>query len=148
MVLLGVALEPTVYLVGMRTEGGSGHPLCVEPEDGPILPADFEGLAGRAQELYDQDPDSKLEIRRAELDERLDDLRIASAIIPVNPRQFYRAYDRVRACAFYLSTDQVNEVNQLVKDHWDRRIAEGATTKVIEPPLRADPAMSDDYLID
>jgi hypothetical protein len=42
----------------------------VEPEDGPILPADFEGLAGRAQELYDQDPDSKLEIADARFHER------------------------------------------------------------------------------
>ena len=58
--VLGVTVEPTVFLIGLLREGGSRHPLCVEPEDGPIVPADFEGLRDRATELYHQDPDSKL----------------------------------------------------------------------------------------
>ena len=58
--VLGVAVEPTVFLIGLLKEGGSGHPLCVEPEDGPIVPADFDGLHDGATELFDQDPDSKL----------------------------------------------------------------------------------------
>ena len=58
--VLGVTVEPTVFLIGLLKEGGSGHPLCVEPEDGPIVLADFDGLHDRATELFDQDPDSKL----------------------------------------------------------------------------------------
>jgi hypothetical protein len=58
--VLGVAVEPTVFLIGLLREGGSGHPLCVEPEDGPIVPADFDGLHDRATELFDQDPNSRL----------------------------------------------------------------------------------------
>ncbi len=34
---LGLTVEPTVCLIGLLKEGGSGHPLCVEPEDGPIV---------------------------------------------------------------------------------------------------------------
>jgi hypothetical protein len=40
--VLGVTVEPRVFLIGRLREGGSGYPLCVEPEDGPIVPADFE----------------------------------------------------------------------------------------------------------
>jgi hypothetical protein len=54
--VLGVTVEPTVFLIGRLREGGSGYPLCVEPEDGPIVPADFDGLRDRATELYHQDP--------------------------------------------------------------------------------------------
>ena len=68
--VLGVAVEPTVFLIGLLKEGGSGHPLCVEPEDGPIVPADFDGLHDRATELFDQDPDSKLWISTAWIHER------------------------------------------------------------------------------
>jgi hypothetical protein len=32
----------------------------VEPEDGPIVPADFDGLHDSATKHFDQDPDSKL----------------------------------------------------------------------------------------
>jgi hypothetical protein len=56
---LGVTAEPTAFLIGLLKEGGLGHPLCVEPEDGPIVPTDFQGLAERASALYDQDPESK-----------------------------------------------------------------------------------------
>jgi hypothetical protein len=31
---------------------------------------------------------------------------------------------------------------------WERRIGEGAQIRVIEPPLRPDPEMTDDYLIE
>ncbi len=58
--VLGVPNEPTVFLIGLLRMGGSGHPLCVEPERGPISPADFDGLHDRASELYRQDPDSKV----------------------------------------------------------------------------------------
>ena len=68
--VLGVAVEPTFFLIGLLEEGGSGHPLCVEPEDGPIVPADFDGLHDRATDLFDQDPDSKLRISTAWIHER------------------------------------------------------------------------------
>ena len=68
--VLGVTVEPTVFLIGLLRDGGSGHPLCVEPEDGPIVPGDFRDLSGRAAELYDKDPDSKLFISAAWIHEK------------------------------------------------------------------------------
>jgi len=68
--VLGVTVEPTVFLIGRLREGGSGYPLCVEPEDGPFVPADFDGLRNRATELYHQDPDSKLSISAAWIREK------------------------------------------------------------------------------
>src|SRR5258706_427888 len=68
--VLGVTVEPTVFLIGLLKEGGSGHPLCVEPEDGPIVKADFDGLHDRAAELFDQDPDSRLLVSAAWIRER------------------------------------------------------------------------------
>jgi hypothetical protein len=59
---IGVPTDPTVLLIGLKVKGGSdtSHPLCVEPEDGLIVPADFDGLEKRATELYDQDPDRQI----------------------------------------------------------------------------------------
>ena len=42
----------------------------MEPEDGPIVPADFDGLHDRATELFDQDPDSKFLVSAAWIRER------------------------------------------------------------------------------
>jgi hypothetical protein len=68
--VLGATVEPTVFLIGLLKEGGSGHQLCVEPEDGPIVPADFDGLHDRATELFDQDPDSRLLVSTAWIRQR------------------------------------------------------------------------------
>jgi hypothetical protein len=68
--VVGVSAEPTVFLIGLLRKGGSGHPLCVEPERGPITPADFDGLHERAIELYHQDPDSAVISSVAWLHER------------------------------------------------------------------------------
>ena len=68
--VLGVTVEPTVFLIGLLKEGGTRHPLCVEPEDGPIVPADFDGLHDRATELFDQDPESKVLVSAAWIRER------------------------------------------------------------------------------
>jgi sensor domain DACNG-containing protein/sensor domain DACNH-containing protein len=68
--MLGAAVEPTVFLIGLLKEGGSGHPLCVEPEDGPIVPTDFDRLDDRATELFDQDPESKVLISAAWIREK------------------------------------------------------------------------------
>jgi Probable sensor domain DACNG len=63
--VLGVTVEPTVFLIGLLREGGSRHPFCVEPKDGPMAPADFDGLHDRAAELFDQDPDSRVLVSAA-----------------------------------------------------------------------------------
>lgn len=68
--VLGVTVGPTVFLIGLLKEGGTRHPLCVEPEDGPIVPADFDGLHDRATELFDQDPESKFLVSAAWIRER------------------------------------------------------------------------------
>jgi hypothetical protein len=78
----------------------------------------------------------------------LTELRAAAAIQPVHPERFYKAYRRVAAAAFYLSPDQIEEVNALRDDHWERRIAEGANIRVIEAPLRPNPELTNEYLID
>ena len=74
-------------------------------------------------------------MRRADLDDMLADLRDAAAIKPIQPEQFYKAYRRVQAAAFYLSPDQIEEVNVLRDDHWKRRMAHGAKVRAIGPPL-------------
>jgi hypothetical protein len=58
------------------------------------------------------------------------------------------AYRRIEAKEFYLSSDQIEEVNALMVDHWERHKREGATMWVTVAPLRPDPEMTDEYLID
>ena len=87
-------------------------------------------------------------MRRSDLEAMIADLREAAAIQPVHAERFYKAYRRVEAAAFYLSSDQIEEVNALRDDHWSRRIAEGARIRVIGAPLRPNPEMTDEYLID
>jgi hypothetical protein len=93
-------------------------------------------------------PDLRPRMRRADLDTMLADLREAAAIDPVHPERFYKAYRQIEAAAFYLSPDQIDEVNALRDDHWERRRAKGASIWVNEAPLRPDPEMTDKYLID
>jgi hypothetical protein len=93
-------------------------------------------------------PDLRPRMRRADLDAMLADLREAAAIDPVHPERFYKAYRRIEAAAFYLSPDQIDEVNALRDDHWERRRAEGASIWVNEAPLSPDPEMTNKYLID
>lgn len=57
------------------------------------------------------------------------------------------AYRRLEAAAFCLSPDQIDEVNALRDDHWERRRAGGASIWVNEAPLRPNPKMTDEYLI-
>jgi hypothetical protein len=87
-------------------------------------------------------------MRRAELHAMLAELREAAVIDPVDAGRFSKAYRRIEAKAFYLSPEQIEEVNTLVADYWERRTAEGASIRVIEPPLRPDPKMTDEYFID
>ncbi len=57
-----MTVEPTVFLVGLSSESGSGRRVCVEPQDGPIVPGDFDGLHDSAGEFSNDDPDRKLVI--------------------------------------------------------------------------------------
>jgi hypothetical protein len=57
---IGIETEPTVLLVGVLAPGGSRHPLCIEPENGAIVPSDFGDLPERAAELYRQSPESQI----------------------------------------------------------------------------------------
>ena len=93
-------------------------------------------------------PDLRPRMHLADLDAILADLREAAAIDPVHAERFYKAYRRIEAAAFYLSPDQIDEVNALHADHWERRRAEGASIWVNTAPLRPDPEMTDKYLID
>jgi hypothetical protein len=58
-------VTPTVILIGVLKDGGSGFPLCIEPEDGPMVPADFDDLSRRADEFYDRDPERQVRISTA-----------------------------------------------------------------------------------
>ena len=63
---LGVkSVEPAAFLIGVRRDGGCGDPLCIEPENGPIVPAHFEGLHHKANELYEQEPDKDIAFSNA-----------------------------------------------------------------------------------
>lgn len=57
---LGLTAAPTVYLVGVLRTDADRHPICIEPEDGSLAQADFEGLLVRACELYGLDPASTM----------------------------------------------------------------------------------------
>jgi hypothetical protein len=69
--ILGTVVEPVVFLIGILRAGGEGHPICIEPEDGPLTPSDFSGLNSRAGELFELDPDRHFRIS----DRRLHELR-------------------------------------------------------------------------
>ena len=38
--IVGASVEPVVFLVGLLAPGREGHPVCIEPEDGPLSPGD------------------------------------------------------------------------------------------------------------
>ena len=68
--VLGLTVEPTVFLVGLLGDGGTRHPLCVQPENGPITPTDFDALEGRVTALLDQDADRHADFGVAWITER------------------------------------------------------------------------------
>lgn len=70
LAILGLTVEPTVFLIGLLAEGGTRHRLCVQPENGPITPADFGALEDRAAELLADDPDSSADFTAAWITER------------------------------------------------------------------------------
>jgi hypothetical protein len=57
---LGLDVEAKVFLVGLLQEEGKGHPLCIEPEDDVVRPADFAGLQERARKGFEADPETAI----------------------------------------------------------------------------------------
>jgi hypothetical protein len=143
---IGVILDGTATGQGDRSRGArynSAVKYLASAGDTPtvILLVSEDGMINLL-------PDLRPRMRRVDLDAMLAELREAAAIEPVHPEKFYRAFRRVEAAAFYLSPDQIEEVNALRDDHWERRRAEGASIWVNETPLRPNPEMTDEYLID
>ena len=93
-------------------------------------------------------PDRRPRIRRAARDAMLENLRAAAEADPIDGEGFYKAYRPIQKDAFYFSHEQIDEINAMMEDHWNRRMAEGSSIRVIEPELEHDPDMSDEYLID
>jgi hypothetical protein len=64
------ASESVVFLIGTLADGASDHrhPICIEPEDGPLAPADFGGVSDRAATLYRESPESRMRFSNARLD--------------------------------------------------------------------------------
>jgi hypothetical protein len=57
---LGHPVEPEVFLVGFLQEGGTRHPICIEPEEGLLTPADFESTVYQAERIFQADPESEI----------------------------------------------------------------------------------------
>jgi hypothetical protein len=93
-------------------------------------------------------PDLRPQVSRAEIAFLMDRLRAAADIDPVDPEKFYDVFKELEARAFYLDQDQVDEVNSLREDHWNRRREAGAQVWIVDSPLKPDPEMSDEYLVD
>lgn len=56
--LVDARLDPRVFLVGFADDpDGARHPICIEPEDGPLSPEHLQGVRDRAVELFDADPE-------------------------------------------------------------------------------------------
>jgi hypothetical protein len=143
---IGVILDGVATSTGDRSRGArynSAVKYLASAEDTPtvILLVSEDGMINLL-------PDLRPRMRRADLEAMLARLREAAAIEPVHAERFYKAYRPVAEAAFYLSPDQIEEVNALRDDHWERRKAEGASIWVNETPLRPDPEMNDEYLID
>ena len=143
---IGAILDGTATDKGDRSRGArynSAVKYCASAGDTPtvILLVSEDGMINLL-------PDLRPRMRRAERDAMLAELREAAPIEPVDAERFSKAYRRIEAKAFYFSPDQIEEVNALRDDHWERRMAEGAKIRAIEARLRPDPEMTDDYLID
>lgn len=55
---LGCPTEADVFLIGSLQESHTGHPLCIEPERGPLVPADLEHIPTRAD--LSEDPERNI----------------------------------------------------------------------------------------
>jgi hypothetical protein len=93
-------------------------------------------------------PDSPRRISRRRVQELLKDLREAAAAVPGQAEDFYTAYRKVEANAFYLSQAQIDEVNQLMDDYSQRRTGGAGSIRVIQKPLQPNPDMDDSFFLD
>ena len=57
---IGLPTDVRVILVGFATGDYLRHPICVEPEDGPLSPDHLSAVLARAAELYQADPESQM----------------------------------------------------------------------------------------
>lgn len=57
---IGLTVEPEIFLVGLLLEGKSNHPICIEPEDGPVRPDDLAGVRSKAEEFVKEDPETHI----------------------------------------------------------------------------------------
>lgn len=56
--LIDVRLDPRVLLVGFAEDASRvRHPICIEPESGPLAPGDLLGVPDRSTEIFDADPE-------------------------------------------------------------------------------------------
>lgn len=145
LVAIGVILDGTAIERGDRSRGARYNSavryLASAPHATVIVLVSEDGM-------LDLLPPLRPQMRRAEREALMEHLRQTAAIEPVNSGQFSKAKERVRAAAFYLTPEQFEEANALVQDHWDRRRAEGQTIWLNETPIKPDPEMSDEYLVD
>jgi hypothetical protein len=57
---VGAHLDPQVLLVGLTETEGARYPICIEPESGPLQPADLGDPRARGEVLFAQDPESQI----------------------------------------------------------------------------------------
>lgn len=143
---IGVILDGTVTGEGDRSRGAR-YNSAIKYQTSATTPPTVILLVSE-DGMINILPDLRPRMKRIERDAVLIDLREAAAREPVDAEQFYKAYERVRGNKFYFEPDQIEEINSLVSNHWQRRIAEGARIRVFEPALSPDPEMNDEYLID
>lgn len=59
--LVDAHLDPRVFLVGFADAPDRvRHPVCIEPETGPLSPRDMDGVEVRAGEIFDADPERRI----------------------------------------------------------------------------------------
>jgi hypothetical protein len=96
--------------------------------------------------MVDVVPNLMPRIRRSELKRALEDLRRVAGQKEVHPRDLSRVRDWFLGHRFYLTSEQCEEVNQLVKQGMDR-YPEG-TCRVEHGPFSPNPDMQESYLLD
>lgn len=63
--------ELCVVLVGFARSDDARHPVCVEPEDGPLTVGHLSAVSGRTVELLGADPESQLHYSHPEVGAQL-----------------------------------------------------------------------------
>jgi hypothetical protein len=57
---IGARLDPQVILIGLARETEARHPICIEPETGPLRPQHLSDIEARAADPYKENPDSRI----------------------------------------------------------------------------------------